>query len=173
MNERSRAEELCERLGRQALEGGYSLNPDMGFTMELMEGLLTNNDRYGYMSCPCRLADGERDEDLDIICPCDYRDADLVEYGACYCGLYVSDEVREGRMKLKAVPERRPADTARKPVDPAEKPENRSGGSDPGNRDLPYPVYRCRVCGYLCARKEPPGKCPVCGVSSDRFERFM
>ncbi|MBN2586127.1 MAG: hypothetical protein JXA64_00140 [Candidatus Fermentibacteraceae bacterium] len=166
MNDTGRAEELCERIGRQALEGGYSLNPDREFIMELMEGLLTNTDRYGYMACPCRLADGRRDEDLDIICPCDYRDADLVEYGACYCGLYVADEVSEGGIELKAVPERRPAD-------PAERAGRRRGGGDTGSMSLPYPVYRCRVCGYLCAREEPPGKCPVCGVSSDRFQRFM
>ena len=30
------------------------------------------------------LASGKKEEDLDIICPCDYRDADVVDYGVCY-----------------------------------------------------------------------------------------
>jgi rubrerythrin len=35
------------------------------------------------------------------------------------------------------------------------------------------PVWRCKVCGYLCARPRPPLKCPVCRADQDRFERFM
>jgi rubrerythrin len=34
------------------------------------------------------------------------------------------------------------------------------------------PVWRCRVCGYLCARPRPPLKCPVCKADRDRFEPF-
>ena len=34
------------------------------------------------------------------------------------------------------------------------------------------PVWRCRVCGYLCARETPPGVCPICKASRERFERF-
>jgi rubrerythrin len=38
---------------------------------------------------------------------------------------------------------------------------------------LSKPVWRCKVCGYLCARDEPPEICPICKVKKDRFERFM
>lgn len=63
---------------------GYYLNPDVEFTKELIKGLMINNQRFGYEGCPCRLLMGVREEDLDIICPCDYRDPDLNEYGNCY-----------------------------------------------------------------------------------------
>jgi len=33
-------------------------------------------------------------------------------------------------------------------------------------------VWRCRVCGYLCARNEPPGECPICKAGKERFEEF-
>ena len=33
-------------------------------------------------------------------------------------------------------------------------------------------VWRCRVCGYLCARTEPPEVCPICKVGRERFELF-
>ena len=75
---------LYERLKKEAEAGGYHLNPDVRFTKELVAGLLVNEQRYGYWACPCRLASGNKAEDLDIICPCDYRDADLLEYDACY-----------------------------------------------------------------------------------------
>ena len=38
---------------------------------------------------------------------------------------------------------------------------------------LSHPVWRCRVCGYLCARVEPPEVCPICKAKKERFERFL
>ncbi len=81
------AEEVArwhQRLSQEAEAGGYHLNPDADLTRALVKGLLVNEKRYGYQACPCRLASGRREEDLDIICPCDYRDADVVEFDACY-----------------------------------------------------------------------------------------
>jgi ferredoxin-thioredoxin reductase catalytic chain len=40
-------------------------------------------------------------------------------------------------------------------------------------KELAYPVWRCKVCGYICARDEPPDLCPICKASKERFERFM
>ena len=88
---------LHTRLEREALESGYNLNPDIEFTHDLIRGLVINEKRYGYLSCPCRLASGKKNNDLDIICPCDYRDTDLTEFGTCYCGLYVSEEIISGK----------------------------------------------------------------------------
>jgi ferredoxin-thioredoxin reductase catalytic subunit len=79
------AKVLYEKLKKEAEASGYLLNPDVDFVLDLMEGLITNQKRYGYRACPCRLAEGVREQDLDIICPCDYRDPDLDEHGACYC----------------------------------------------------------------------------------------
>ncbi len=73
-----------QKLYKEAESGGYHLNPDVEFTKELVKGLLVNEKRYGYGACPCRLASGEKYEDLDIICPCDYRDPDLIDYDTCF-----------------------------------------------------------------------------------------
>jgi len=75
---------LYERLKTEAESGGYHLNPEIELTKELVSGLLANQNRYGYPACPCRLSAGVKEEDLDIICPCDYRDADVSEYDSCY-----------------------------------------------------------------------------------------
>jgi ferredoxin-thioredoxin reductase catalytic subunit len=75
---------LYDRLNKDAEEYGYHLNPDVEMTRELVKGLLVNEKRYGYRNCPCRLASGNKANDLDIICPCDYRDADVLKYGTCY-----------------------------------------------------------------------------------------
>ena len=77
-------EKCYQRLKDEAETSGYFLNPDIEFTKELVKGILINEMRYGYGNCPFRLASGKKEEDLDIICPCDYRDADLTDYGSCF-----------------------------------------------------------------------------------------
>lgn len=99
---------LYESLKKSQEKKGFFFNCDTKRTMELIEGLAVNAGRYGYISCPCRLASGERDEDKDIICPCDYRDADVEEFGTCYCALFVSGEYKEKDVSRIKVPERRP-----------------------------------------------------------------
>ena len=163
-NLKDRARELFDKLAREARDSGYFLNPDITFTMSLMEGLVINNERYGYLSCPCRLSSGKREHDLDIICPCDYRDPDLDEYGTCYCALYVSEEISKKKKEPEPIPERRPH---------REKPSSLKKKNTGGESGLSFPVWRCKVCGYLCARDNPPGKCPVCKADRDRFERFL
>jgi ferredoxin-thioredoxin reductase catalytic subunit len=163
---REEAERLFKKLDREAESAGYHLNPDREFTLGLIEGMLVNERRYGYWACPCRLASGVKSEDLDIICPCDYRDADLTQYGACYCALYVSQDVVDGKRKATRIPERRPEV---KTDATAEAPDRRPAARPP----LKYPVWRCKVCGYLCARDEPPEVCPICRAKKDRFERFL
>lgn len=193
-----RVNELYARLKHDAEAAGYYLNPDVEFTLGLCRGLLVNEGRYGYPSCPCRLASGVEAQDRDIVCPCDYRDPDLDEYGACYCALYVSPEIARGEAEAQPVPERRPpggplaaAAAQGGAVAPA------AAGHAPGavaasaaagpahdlpepatvraqvHFDLPYPVWRCKVCGYLAARDQPPAICPICKAKRDRFERFL
>lgn len=158
-------EKLFERLHREAEASGYHLNPDVEHTKELVKGLITNEKRYEYWACPCRLASGVKEEDLDIICPCDYRDPDLNDYGTCYCALYVSRAVLEGEKELGSIPERRPSSEERKKA--------KSESSAVSISSLSQPVWRCKVCGYLCAREEPPEVCPVCKAKKERFEKFI
>lgn len=154
---------LYEVLDKDAKSGGYNLNPDVTLTKELVHGLIVNINRYGYMACPCRLASGKKKEDLDIICPCDYRDPDLFDYDTCYCGLYVSNDVVNKIITIGPIPERRGK---------KEKKVKAKSESDKTKKSS-YPVWRCNVCGYLCARNNPPEVCPVCKSKRDRFEIFM
>jgi ferredoxin-thioredoxin reductase catalytic subunit len=154
-------------LKKEAENGGYFLNPDADFTKNLVRGLLKNDRRYGYRACPCRLASGKKEDDLDIICPCNYRDPDLSDFGACYCALYVNEEIAGGKKQTAPVPERRPPRSLRGKKSPV---QTFSTGPFPS---LSFPVWRCTVCGYLCAREQPPEVCPICKVRKERFERFI
>lgn len=143
---------------------GYYVNPDVEFVEMLLDNIKVNEDRYGYPACPCRLASGDREKDLDIICPCDYRDPDLAEYGFCFCALYVTKDVIENHKKIHSIPDRRMK---------AKKEEEKQKLEKLTVEGLPYPIWRCKVCGYLCARPEPPEICPICHADSDRFEKFI
>jgi ferredoxin-thioredoxin reductase catalytic chain len=101
------AERLYEILSKYAESQGIRLNRDKEYVLGILQGLITNEARYGYRSCPCRLASGVKEKDKDIICPCVYRDPDIRDYGSCYCGLYVSKEWNEETIKHVRVPERR------------------------------------------------------------------
>jgi ferredoxin-thioredoxin reductase catalytic subunit len=160
------SEEIATRLrdiAAAASSHGYFLNPDQEMLQGLVRGLLINEARYGYLACPCRLASGRRADDLDIVCPCDFRDLDLTEYGACYCSLYIDHLAAEGKRTIAPIPERRPAPGARGEA-------KVKGSPTPGV--FSHPIWRCRVCGYLCARDQAPDICPICSASRERFERF-
>ena len=101
-------EELYDMLRKVQEPKGYSFNKDRSWVLDIIRDLLANKERYGYMSCPCRLASGDREKDRDIVCPCVYRKPDVEEYGSCYCNLYVSQAWNDGSIEHRYVPERRP-----------------------------------------------------------------
>jgi ferredoxin-thioredoxin reductase catalytic chain len=103
-----KVEKLYEALKKSQEAKEIYFNKDRDLVFELLESLLLNKDRYGYMACPCRLACNDRENDKDIICPCVYREPDLEEYGSCFCGLYVSKELHTKGINSEYVPERRP-----------------------------------------------------------------
>jgi len=107
---RTEVDDLYDTLRKIQEPKGYYFNRDKEKTFQLLRALLVNKDRYGYMSCPCRLATGDREKDKDILCPCVYREPDVREFGSCYCNLYVSDEWNKGAIERHLVPERRSAE---------------------------------------------------------------
>jgi ferredoxin-thioredoxin reductase catalytic chain len=78
------AAELYEALRKIQEPKGYFFNRDREKVLDLLNALLFNRERYGYMCCPCRLSSGNREWDRDIVCPCAYREDDVREYGRCY-----------------------------------------------------------------------------------------
>ena len=105
METREGMTEYCKKVCET---NGWILNVD-GITLnDLIDGLVENKKNYGYQSCPCRMASGNRDIDRDLICPCDYAKPDIAEFKTCYCNLYTSPEFKELGVEYVAVPERRP-----------------------------------------------------------------
>ena len=132
--------ETYEKFKKEVEEAGYNVNDDVEFVEMLLENLDVNTERYGYAACPCRLASGDREKDLDLICPCDYRDADLNDYGACFCALYVTQDVLDGKRKLGSIPDRR-----LKELKKSKNGETQDQSAGAKAIDLEFPVWRCKV----------------------------
>ena len=164
---------MRNRAVSDARSRGYYLNFDEDFLRDLLEGLRKNEERYGYPSCPCRLASGKFDLDRDIVCPCDYRDPDVEEFGNCYCGLYVRSEVFEGKMQVKSIPERRPLEKQMRAYSvsaeaPSTKPTVTAAVKAELEKIEPR-LWYCRQCGYVVFREEPPFICPICKAKREFF----
>ena len=86
---------------------GWKITHDQEILDIILEGLTKNFNRYGYYSCPCRLASNNKEKDKDIICPCIYSRPDIKEYGHCYCGLYMSNAFFDTKKMPHSIPERR------------------------------------------------------------------
>ena len=164
-------DEVRKRAELDAKSRGYLLNPDPEWLGRLMEGLKFNEERYGYPSCPCRVASGAFDLDRDIICPCDYRDPDVQEYGQCYCCLYVDEKVHETGV-IEQIPERRPKEKFERAMGLAVVGENETVKEEvvlSTDRKLLY----CKVCGYVVFREEPPYVCPICQAKREMFTEII
>jgi len=151
---------------------GYYLNPDPEFLQSLLEGLKRNEERYGYPSCPCRLASGKFDYDRDILCPCDYRDPDVQEFGACYCALYVRKDIYEGKTELLPVPERRPLEKQAKAYGTAASKAEAKAKVEralTAKAEAKPKLWYCKQCGYVVFRDEPPYVCPICKAKREMF----
>jgi ferredoxin-thioredoxin reductase catalytic subunit len=155
-------EKVRQRAEADAKTNGCFLNPDKKFVNDLFDGLKKNEERYGYPSCPCRLASGKFEFDKDIVCPCFYRDPDVQEFNACYCGLYVSRAIFEGKISLQPVPERRPQEKqarafgVSKETSAEKKPEKGKAASTKTPPTTGMKLWYCKQCGYICYREEPP-----------------
>jgi ferredoxin-thioredoxin reductase catalytic chain len=167
---------INETMKKNAQENGYFLCPDPELLHDLITGLATNTKRYGYGSCPCRVASGTKTYDSDIICPCEYRDADVDEFGMCYCGLFVNEAVKNNPSQMGPIPERRPQAVIDAALSTAETRPDTGKQKIKGDRisqnQQVITVWRCSVCGYLCARETPPPLCPICKAKAERFEQF-
>jgi ferredoxin-thioredoxin reductase catalytic subunit len=169
---------MRKRAEADARTNGYYLHPDPQFLNDLLEGLKENEERYGYPSCPCRLASGVFEFDRDIFCPCDYRDPDVAEFGCCYCALYVRKDLYEGKTLINPIPERRPREKQARAyaatvqhVAPAKAVTvpTQVPAVKPPSGEVKKKLWYCRQCGYVNYREDPPYVCPICKAKREMF----
>jgi len=70
----------------------FMVNPDPAKVGLLLEGIFNNEHNHGLKYCPCRLMAKDFDEDLKIVCPCNFLIHETykgVDKGECWCGLFI------------------------------------------------------------------------------------
>ncbi|MBW2992263.1 ferredoxin:thioredoxin reductase [Candidatus Woesearchaeota archaeon] len=84
------AEELRKAWENFTEKNDFILNPDKAHVDIVIDGVLKNEEKFGLKLCPCRLRDGSRERDLELICPCNFKIQDTWKNkGECWCGLFV------------------------------------------------------------------------------------
>jgi len=85
-------EEFRAAIERLTVGNEFELNPDASKVDLLLTGIFENEKNHGLKYCPCRLRTKNWEEDLKLVCPCNfpihetYKD---VKEGECWCGLFV------------------------------------------------------------------------------------
>ncbi|HPW17604.1 MAG TPA: ferredoxin-thioredoxin reductase catalytic domain-containing protein [Candidatus Aminicenantes bacterium] len=85
-------DEFRTALERFAAGNEFRLNPDRERVDLLLRGVFENERRYGLKFCPCRVRTKDWEEDLRIVCPCNFTVHETYQGapgGACWCGLFV------------------------------------------------------------------------------------
>ncbi len=85
-------ERFLEAIKALASRLEFVVTPDTEKLNMLLDGVLLNEKEHGLKYCPCRLATRDFDEDLKLVCPCNFRIHETyrgVEKGECWCGLFV------------------------------------------------------------------------------------
>ena len=73
----------------------FKLNPDKWQVDFIAKGVLENEKKYRLKLCPCRMRDGTRQMDLELICPCNFKihqtwlEPKSGMLPMCWCGLFV------------------------------------------------------------------------------------
>jgi len=70
----------------------FRVNPDRARVDLLLKGIFENERKYGLKFCPCRVRTKDWDEDLRIVCPCNFTIHETykgIQDGECWCGLFV------------------------------------------------------------------------------------
>ena len=169
-------EDVRKRAENDAKMHGYFLTPDPELLEDLLSGLKKNEDRYGYSSCPCRLASGTLALDRDIICPCDYRDPDVNEFQQCYCGLFVTEDVYLGKIVINPIPERRSSEKQARAYSISN--ENNINNTKEivetsgTTSEIEAKLWYCQQCGYMCFREDSPYVCPICKAKKEMFAKL-
>jgi ferredoxin-thioredoxin reductase catalytic subunit len=70
----------------------FEVNPDEAKVDMLLDGVAENERNHGLKYCPCRLRTKVFNEDLKLVCPCNFIIHETYkgkEDGECWCGLFI------------------------------------------------------------------------------------
>jgi ferredoxin-thioredoxin reductase catalytic subunit len=85
-------EEFREAIQKFTEKNEFQVTPDRDKLEMLLDGVAANETNHGLKYCPCRLQTKDFNEDLKLICPCNFIIHETYRGkpdGECWCGLFV------------------------------------------------------------------------------------
>ena len=73
---------------KYAAQKNYALNPNPMMSKNLEVWLSEMEATFGKRNCPCFEPSGDAALDKKMLCPCEYIDDEIEEYGTCHCALF-------------------------------------------------------------------------------------
>jgi len=93
-------EEIKKVFERFTENNDFMLNPDEEFVDKIIDGIRENENKFGLKLCPCRLRDGSRERDLELLCPCNFKVQETWRtQGRCWCGLFFKRKKHKKRIR--------------------------------------------------------------------------
>jgi ferredoxin-thioredoxin reductase catalytic chain len=83
---------FTQAIKRFAEHAEFRINSDVEKVKMLLEGIFNNEQNHGLKYCPCRLICKDFEEDLKLVCPCNFLIHETYkgkEDGECWCGLFI------------------------------------------------------------------------------------
>ncbi len=80
----------------------YALNPSWMMFTNLEIWLSEMEATFGRRYCPCFEPSGDETLDKKMICPCDFIEDEIKEYGTCHCALFGSADLDKAGWKASS-----------------------------------------------------------------------
>ena len=74
-------EKYCE-------QNNYVMNPSWMMATNLKSNLCEMEETFGKRYCPCFEPSGDKELDKKMMCPCEFVEDEIKEYGTCHCALF-------------------------------------------------------------------------------------
>jgi len=131
-------------------KNNYVMNPNWMMSTNLKSNLCEMETTFGKRYCPCFEPSGNKALDKKMMCPCEYVEDEIREYGTCHCALFGPADL--GKEQWKA--------SSKRLMDEYQVPKNLKNGVldtrgmplDP-RRGLPIPDVMHQVKSVLNAYK--------------------
>lgn len=117
-------------------KNGYVLNPNWMMSTNLKVWLSEMDETFGKRYCPCFEPSGDAGLDKKMLCPCEFVEDEIEEYGTCHCALFGPADLSKEGWKASS---KRLMEEYRVPLDLKDGVLDTRGMPMDPRRDLPIP----------------------------------
>ncbi len=88
-------EKYCEK-------NNYVINPSWMMATNLKSNLCEMEATFGKRYCPCFEPSGDKELDKKMMCPCEFVEEEIKEYGTCHCALFGPADLSKEQWKASS-----------------------------------------------------------------------